>query len=354
MKKIFYFLIAAFMMISVAANAQTVVNKGVFSNMYVGASAGADYTSLNSLKNFDANNIHYNTALEVGKNITPITGLSLEGIYNFKDNSKPNRLDVFANAKFNLMNLFGGYKGYPRRCEILTVGGIGWNHYFGTYRNPNDLGLQAGLEFDFNLGKNRNWFITFTPMVQANEVLQTEQIQYAVNGADLKANLGIAYRLGRGDKSHNLTICPYTYTDEQYADIYNKYDECINKPAVVDTVVIEKIVEVEKEVNNGAIRDSYVYFERGSSALSVIANKEISEFVAQLKDAKMSKVNVKVVGSADSKTGSKEFNEKIAWARANAVASELVKQGVNEVSTEIKIDIDENAEASRCAVIVFQ
>ena len=46
MKKLFYFLMAAFMFIGIAANAQTVENDGVFSHMNIGVKGVADYYNL--------------------------------------------------------------------------------------------------------------------------------------------------------------------------------------------------------------------------------------------------------------------------------------------------------------------
>lgn len=367
MKRIFYFLMAAFMMISVMANAQTVKNDGVFSHMYVGLNGGVNQTTVSDYSNWDngfkdgLKSLTYNAGIELGKDVTPITGFSLQGsvapIYHNVTNGsgewKINRSDVFGNVKFNLMNLFGGYKGYPRRVEIKTVTGIGWNHWYGEeIENPNDIALQGGLEFDFNLGKNRNWYITFSPMVQANEIAKGGEIQYIAKGADLKANIGVAYRLGRGNKSHNFTICPYKYTDEQYAELYNKYEECMNRPTVTDTVVVEKVVETTVEKIVEKPNNTFIDFEIGSSKLNPTAERTIKFFVKQTES--FENLNVKVIGSADSKTGSKERNEKLAWERANVVASELIKNGIKEVATEIVIDIDEDAESSRCAVIITE
>jgi outer membrane protein OmpA-like peptidoglycan-associated protein len=373
MKRIFYFLMAAFMIMNVAANAQTIKNDGVFSHMYIGLNCGANQKTVSDYSNWNngfkegLKSLTYNAGIELGKDVTPITGFSLQGVvspiyHNVTNGSgewKMNRSDVFGNIKFNLMNLFGGYKGYPRRVEIRTVTGIGWNHDFEIPKN--DLALQAGLEFDFNLGKNRSWYITFTPMVQANEILKGEEIQYLWTGgpnkdkaADLKANIGVAYRFGRGNKSHNFTICPYTYTDEQYAELYNMYDECMNRPTetTTDTIIVEKIVEtvVEKVIEKPA--NTFIDFEIGTSKLNPTAQRTIDFFVGQAENFKDEKI--KVIGSADSKTGTKKLNERLANERANVVASELVKEGFKNVVTEVVIDVDEVAESSRCAIIVME
>ena len=351
MKKIISFLFALVMFMSFA-NAQTVENKGVFSQMYIGISGGANYTNLQGLKNFDANNIGYNAAIELGKNVTPITGFSLQGVMmpDFSNGFDVKHIEVFGNTKFNLMNLFGGYKGMPRRFEIQTVTGIGWNHNF--QGNPNDLSLQGGLEFDFNLGKYRNWYITFTPMVQANNILQSQHIKPMIEGADLKANLGIAYRFGRSDKSHNFALCPYTRTEDEYTTLYKKYDECMNRPAQIDTVVIEKVVEVEKKYvtvndNDGL---NFVPFAKGSAEVEGLGREMLDYIVHNMpKDAV-----IEVIGSADSGTGTAELNQQLALDRAKVVATELKNNGFTNVGVSVVLDKFETAEMSRCAVIVKQ
>ena len=229
------------------------------------------------------------------------------------------------------MNLFGGYKGYPRRVEIKTVTGIGWNHYYGdNVVNPNDIALQAGLEFDFNLGKNRNWYITFTPMVQANEILRSTNIEPMAKNADLKANIGVAY---------------------QYAELYKKYDEFMSNANVTDTVIVEKIVEkvIEKVIEKPS--DCVIGFEKGKSAISQTGMNSIEKFAKLAKDGNY---KAKVIGSADSKTGSKEYNEKLALERAKAVANELVKRGIENSAIETTIDVNGANDASRCTIIIAE
>lgn len=351
MKRIFSLFVAMFMLFGMA-NAQTIENHGVFSNMYIGLNGGAIHSTITNYDNFNFNTLNWNGALEIGENITPVTGISVEGIYNPKYNvneTELNRLDVFVNGKFNLMNLFAQYKGMPRVFEIQFKPGIGWNHYFGEYANPNDLALQAGLEFDFNLGKNKNWYITFTPMVQANEILTSAHIEPMVKNADLKANLGIAYRFGKGNGSHNFVICDKTYTDEQYADLYEKYDEAMNQSAKVDTVVIEKTVEVEKivEVNTN---NTVLTFAKNSSTITTTEMQRLDIFMANVdKNA-----NIKVVGSADTKTGSEAYNINLATARAEAVKTILVKNGYKNVETSVSLDTFDTVELSRNAAVICE
>lgn len=354
MKKILTFLFAMVMFMTVA-NAQTIKNDGVFSHMYLGIKGGAVHNPVSNYDNFEFKNLDWNGALELGKDVTPVTGFSLEGICNpdFENGFNVNRVDVFGNAKFNLMNLFGGYKGYPRRVEIKTVTGIGWNHYFDNnvepermVENPNDIALQVGLEFDFNLGKNRNWYITFSPMVQTNQILKGNEIEFAAKNADLTADLGIAYRFGRGDKSHNFEFCDKVYTEQQYSDLYTLYDECMNRPAKVDTVTVtvEKYVEV---VKNNELSNAVIVFAKNSS--------ELTEAEIHRLDIIMSGLDKEgiymVVGSADSATGMESYNKELAQKRANAVAEIMNKNGFNNVETSAQIDALKDQEITRCAIV---
>ena len=350
MKKIISFLFAAILMVTMANAQTTVENKGVFSQIYIGVSGGANYTPLSDIQNFDKANLHYNGALEIGKNVTPVTSLSLQGIYNPNapvalSDEKLNRMDVFANAKFNLMNLFGGYKGMPRVFEINTLTGLGWNHYFGQYNNPNDIALQAGLEFDFNLGKNKNWYITLTPAVQFNELNDGYTgIVPAFKHGDFKADLGIVYRLGQG-KSHNFKVCDKEYTKEQYDNLYTEYENVKNKAMEVDTVVVEKVVEVEKPVEIGYVTEC-ITFDKNSDVIKTTEMQRLDLYMHTMsKD-----ITYVVCGSADTGTGKYGYNTELAQKRANAVVKVLKENGFN-AETVIKLDALDVTELSRCAII---
>lgn len=361
MKKIFAFLFAMVMFVTVA-NAQTVVNEGVFSHMYVGLNAGANHNPVSNYDYFEFGNLNWNAGLELGKDVTPITGFSLQGIVNPVwgenfENFQIDRTDVFGNVKFNLMNLFGGYKGYPRRVEIKTVTGIGWNHWFDNVdeepveperyvENPNDLALQAGLEFDFNLGKNRNWYITFTPMVQANEILRSTDVEPMVKNADVKANLGVAYRFGRGNQNHSFKVCDKVYTEQQYADLYALYDECMNRPVQVDTVIIENTV-TEVLVKNNELSNAVIVFAKDKSELSEAEIHRLDIIMGGLDK----EGTYMVVGSADSATGTEAHNMELAQRRANTVVEIMNKNGFKNVETSVQIDALKDQEITRCAIV---
>ena len=64
--------------------------------------------------------------------------------------------------------------------------------------------------------------------------------------------------------------------------------------------------------------------------------------------------SVKVIGSADTETGNKELNEQLALDRANKVADAIRNAGAKVIAVETSLDINKDAETSRCAVIIAE
>jgi outer membrane protein OmpA-like peptidoglycan-associated protein len=100
-----------------------------------------------------------------------------------------------------------------------------------------------------------------------------------------------------------------------------------------ETKIIEKTVEVVATAQS-------VFFNIGSSRIAsrkdLVNVKEVAEY------AKANGKTIVVTGYADSKTGSASFNQKLSEKRANAVAEELVKMGVdrNNIVVEAKGGVD--------------
>ena len=359
MRKIITLIVAMLFMCNFAT-AQTVEHSKFFQNMYIGIDGGVVTPMIpaEDASFFDVWNPTF--GIEVGKNVTPITGFSIEGqgvadITNGIKNTKITESDVFGNVKFNLMNLFGGYKGYPRMVELSTVAGIGWVHDFNEQPvDPNYIAYKTGLQLDFNLGKNRAWQINMKPSVIWNHSNQYTEIQYLKNGAEVRGTVGVTYKFGyrnmQGVKTHNFTMCPYSVTADEYNSLMDKYNELLDN--CKDTVVVEKEVTVEKVVETvvNVPTDLFIDFKIGSSVLSTNAENMISSYAENIPSG----YTVKVIGSADTKTGNEGLNKRLADERANAVINVLEKCGVKDVVKETTLDIDENAEASRCALIMVR
>ncbi len=78
---------------------------------------------------------------------------------------------------------------------------------------------------------------------------------------------------------------------------------------------------------------SSVFFDLNSAKIN--SKKDLINLEAVAAAAKNAKATVVVRGSADSKTGSSAYNQKLSEARAQAVADELVSLGVDRSKIQV-------------------
>ena len=236
MKKIFSLIIAFVMMITLA-NAQTVEHSRLFENTYVtivgGATTTGQFNAVPSPFFWDgakgvANGLRPFAGLEFGKYVTPVVGFSVEGLAFYNTTTSQTFIDesaVLANGKLNFSNWFGGYKGQPRRVEVVGVLGMGWGHDYvngaaQTWTSRPAEGLEpvvgndpyntngiiftdrdyvvynAGAELNVNLGKARAWQINVRPGVMwFNKHTKTQYQSLPRFMSDARANvqLGVTY-----------------------------------------------------------------------------------------------------------------------------------------------------------------
>ena len=361
MKKIFSIIIAFVMMITLA-NAQTVESSRLFENTYVTLVGGGITTAHSGGAAFfwdGAGNIVKGirpfAGLELGKYVTPVVGFSVEGLAMFNttgSNTFVDQSNVVGNVKFNLSNWFGGYKGEPRRVEVVFVPGLGWGHDYGnTYNDRNYLTYNLGAELNINLGKARAWQINIKPVVMWNNY--NNALTPVKENMQGRLQFGVTYKFGSKKKnSHNFVLCPYSVTKANYDAVVAERDALRNSEPVVKEVVKEVVktdtVYVDKTVVNNKF-STVITFPIGSSQLSKTERAKLGVFSRVLEDTE--KVNI--VGSADTSTGTQKRNETLATERANTIKNALIESGISEdrISTSIALDTNEEPSASRAAVL---
>jgi len=325
--------------------------------------------------------------LELTKYVTPVVGLSVEGLgfigttnsYTFFDESA-----VLGNGKINFSNWFGGYKGQPRRVEVVGVLGMGWGHDYvagetqtwasypvedkelvvGTnpyntnevlFTDKNYVVYNAGAELNVNLGKERDWQISVRPgVLWFNKYTAGNFQSLPTFKADARANvqLGLTYKFGKSGHK-NFRLCPYSVTQADYDALNAKYNELANREPevreVVKTVTETKEVPVEVKVLVGS---TIITFNIGSCELTATEKAKVEAFAKSLDKETL----VHVTGSADSKTGTETRNFALAKNRANVVKNALVGFGVAEdrIETDFTIDATDNVLTSRSAIAKMQ
>ena len=372
MKKIAMFIAAAAIAVSASAQPRTTVTANkAGDNIYVGISGGASTGLKNNLKNAgltDKKNAFSvftpQFGVRVGKNFTTVFGLALDANLYFNALSKNSvfrasktfvqGLDVDLLGTANLMNLFAGYKGQPRFFEIIALGGFGWTHGFNIYnaKKVNAINSKVALDFALNLGEKKAWQVyvepgltyelqgwgQLDPDVLGMGTVTTGQFQYDVRQANFSLKVGVNYKFGTSNGTHNFAKeqlrdqaeidalnakinaakaeadaakADAAAKNAKIAELQKALNDCMNKPAAA-------VVKQER-----ANLQPSVIFKQGKSVVerSQEANLEmIAKYMKNNKDAK-----IKISGYA-SPEGSKELNQKLSEKRAEACKTILVKK----------------------------
>lgn len=375
-----------------AANAQqkyaTEDSNLFWDNWYAGVNVGG----IAPLHDLGAQRLNF--GVEAGRFLTPVFGLGLE--YDMSVNTTPscNAIDqsnLSGLMKFNLSNLFCGYKGEPRFFEAVLNYGIGWGHDFesgykygelGTAKpylwrpeqatapgsngvgsmpyqaldqrvwDMNYLTTKVGLDLNFNLGEQKAWQINVKPALVwlmrhdlSDQQVFSEAVAhgYQLDGSRcfLQLNVGATYKFACSNGTHNFVRTRLYDQNEidalngQLNDLLNQLnDKNAQLAAANDRIAKDarRIKELEDALANAKpcdpVCETIVSF---ACASSQIANTQVVnvERVAQyLKANENAKVSIKGYASPE---GNLSYNQKLAERRANAVKNMLIKKyGIDE------------------------
>ena len=347
MKK--FFLIFAAAAFTASVSAQTVTESKLTDNIYVGVNGGvATKTTQHSW----LGDLCPNAGIRVGRYITPVLGVAVEGNAYFSN--KPYEsigtvvrfVDTHALGTVNLSNLFGGYKGEPRCFEVSAVYGLGWRHIFGAGEKhicDNQMTSKAGVDFALNLGKAKAWQTYVEPaMVWALTGNQTTQefnnkAQYNIDRSMFQVNAGVIYKFKNSNGTHNFTIAQLrdqaeidglnskindlrndlngkdaqlAAKDRQIADLQKALDECNKKPKYVKPATATNLQPT-------------VLFRQGKSVVDKAQYAPIELIAQYMKNHADAKVEIKGYASPE---GPADLNQKLSEERAAAVKDILVKK----------------------------
>lgn len=345
MKRIITLFAATALVASVAA--QTVTESKGRDNWYIGINGGmaTKATGHAWLKGMQPN-----VGLRVGRNFTPVFGLAVESNAYFKSTdgtttgTAVNALNTSMLGTVNLSNWFGGYPGEPRPFEIVALYGVGWGHVFGSpsedYSNTRDvMTSKAGLDFVFNLGRSKAWQFYVEPAMvwSLGGSDYNPGIQYNLNHSAFQVNVGLIYKLGNSNGTHNFTVAEIrdqseidalnerindmrgsmegmsaklAAKDRQINELNNALDECNRKPKYVKPATATNLQPT-------------VLFRQGKSVIDPAQYAPIELIAQYMRNHPEAKVEI--IGYA-SPEGTAEFNQRLSEQRAEAVKKALVKK----------------------------
>lgn len=378
------------------AAAQTVESSKLFENTYVSVFGGGTTTgAFNQVPTpffWDGakgvvEGVRPYAGVEFGKYVTPVVGFSVEGLGFFGTTNSKTFFDesaVLANGKLNFSNWFGGYKGQPRRVEVVGVLGMGWGHdYVGenqtwtsipgeglepvvgtnvyndqvVYTDKDYVVYNAGAELNANLGKARAWQINVRPGVMwfnKHTKTQYQSLPRFMNDARANLQVGVTYKFGsKSKKSHNFVLCPYSVTKANYDAALARIAELESRgPQVKEVEVIKEVEKVVKDtVEVEGPGSCTIYFSIGSTKISDRERAHLDFFVNSLEKKN---VKISITGSADTKTGSAKRNNYLANKRAEVVKDILINEygfKAEDIATQVVYDVFDRPANSRVAII---
>lgn len=346
-KKMMMLAVAAMVTTSVSAQ-NALEDSKTFDNWYIGINGGVS----SRLKPNDAffSNVNPHAGLRLGRYWTPVVGWAVEGDFFFRDKafdaSDQNglkALNVDLLGTLNLSNWFGGYKGEPRPFEIVAVGGLGWNYIFKSKTShKNDLVSKLGLDFTFNLGEAKAWQIYLEPAIDFNLTSQGP-VQFNVNQSALQVSVGINYKFGNSNGTHNFKRAQLRDQGE-IDDLNARINELRGENDKKDVRIardIRRIAELEdslaaaknvkptvvknvvtKVVNNNVLQPT-VIFGLGKSTVDAAQMASVAMIAKYMKNHPESRILIKGYASPE---GNPELNQKLSEARAASVKNALVSR----------------------------
>lgn len=319
------------------------VGNKFFDNWYLGVKGGGVTPAAHAAF---WGNMRGVAGIELGKQITPVFGVSVEGLTYVNTTGSHTAFDginVGALSKFNLNNLFWGYNGKPRLFEVEALAGIGWAtepNYFADGTSNSSLVSRFGASMNFNLGETKAWTINIRPAI-AYQMKGDKAYQLNVNKAGIELLAGVTYHFKSSNGEHYMTkLKPY---DQGEVDMLNQavnelrevaaakaqeaealqaekarlqqvLEDCQNAPKQVETIVQNK---------HSMSLESVVTFRQGKTTISADQLPNVERIATYMKNNPKSTVSIKGYASPE---GSAEVNAKVARLRAEAVKTMLINK----------------------------
>lgn len=288
--------------------------------------------------------------LAIGKWFTPGIGLrtKLQGIWGktvTDDNNDGNGNKYWLlneDVMFNLSNLFCGYN--PTRVwNMIVFGGAGLGRSM-TY-NQYATNLRLGLQSQWKVSKHVGIYLEggwnyLEPDADGVAYGKVNNRGWDAHDNNLYAEVGLSFQLGKASWDKTPDVDAIKALSQSQIDALNAQlnDANAENARLKNLLANQKPAESVKEFVNTPVS---VFFNINKSKIA--SQKDLVNVKAVANYAKDNNAKLEVTGYADSATGSAEYNQKLSEDRANAVADELVKMGIDRsnITTIGKGGVDE-------------
>lgn len=339
--------------VEIPSKKYSVATNSFWANWFVSAGANftAAYTSQENNCNvnpFSSDRGTFGFSVAVGKWFTPGIGLrtKFDGIWAKQVNTRTDHhsykyLNLHEDLMFNLSNLLYGYNE-KRVWNFIPYVGIGWARNMDNVNN--------GTSYNFGLLNN----FRVSDRVQIFADLHTAWMAGGFDAAPadpygaysehtlrhydklVGLTVGVTYNLGTHTWEKTPDVDALMAMNKEQMDALNaslkeQQDENARlRSLLAQQKSAETVEKVVKEVVNTPLS---VFFNINSSRIA--SRKDLVNVKDLVEYAKANGSKIVVTGYADSKTGSAAYNQQLSQKRADVVANELVKMGVNRDNIEV-------------------
>lgn len=315
----------------------SVQTNSFWDNWFVSLNAGAQFTYLYPEgKQEFKDRITFSGLAYVGKWYTPGIGmrLALNG-YQFQGNGgKLDYANLHIDALMNVTNMIMGYNS-ERLYNLVPYIGMGGVRVFD--HNRYSFGFNAGIINTFRL--NDFWKVN----LEMGALFAEKNMDGFVGskrGFDdiFSLTAGITYNIGGDTWNNSPDISSLVMMNaaevaalnealaQEQATVRNLRNQLSQKPR---EVVKEKVIS-----GDCAFAPQSIFFALGSAKIA--SHKDIVNLKAVADVAKADGLKLRIVGYADSATGDAKYNQSLSMKRAQTIADELVKLGVNKANLTVE------------------
>lgn len=283
-------------------------------------------------------------SLAVGKWFTPGLGLrtKFSGVWGRTVTDETKHSNKFwtlnENILFNLSNMLYGYN--PTRVwNFVPFLGAGINR--NCTSNFYSMNLSAGILNTFRVS-NRvgiNFELGWNYAEGDFDGADAATVNRIWEGKDNKlyAEVGLTFNLGKGTWSKTPDVDAIKALSQSQIDALNaQLNDANTENARLKSLLAEKKDAPTPVVKNYSNTPLSVFFNINKA--DIASTKDLVNIQSLADYAKANNSNLVVTGYADSATGSADYNQGLSERRAESVANELVKMGVNrdQIATEGK------------------
>lgn len=315
----------------------SVQTNGFWDNWFLSLNAGAQFTYLypeGSLKFKDR--ISFSGLAYVGKWFDPSMGMRLAyNGYDFKgNNGKLNYMNLHADALMNVTNMIMGYDA-ERLYNIIPYVGMGAVRVFD--HNSYAFGFNAGILNTFRL--NDSWKINIEMgALLADKAMDGMTGPKRAFDDVFSVTAGITYNIGGDTWNNSPDISSLLMMNAaEMAALSDALAQEQNNNRNLRNQLAQKPREVVRETivsGNCAFAPQSIFFALNSAKIA--SHKDMVNLKAVAEMAKADNVKLRIVGYADNATGDAKYNQKLSLERAQTIADELVKLGVDKANLTIE------------------